>query len=34
VIRLDVHDRTIVGSMPGSHNGRSDDTGLCLRKAS
>jgi hypothetical protein len=34
VIRLDVYDRTIVGSMPGSHNGRSDDTGLCLRKAS
>jgi hypothetical protein len=33
VIRLDVYDRTIVGSAPGSHNGRSDDTGLCLRKA-
>jgi hypothetical protein len=31
VIRLDVYDRTIVGSLPGSHNGRSDDTGLCLR---
>ena len=34
VIRLDVYDRTIVGSQPGSHNGRSDDTGLCLRKPS
>jgi hypothetical protein len=32
VIRLDVYDRTIVGSQPSSHNGRSDDTGLCLRK--
>lgn len=32
VIRLDVYDRTIVGSLPFSHNGRSDDTGFCLRK--
>lgn len=31
VIKLDVYDRTIVDSWPGVHNGRSDDTGFCLR---
>ena len=32
VILLNVWDRTIVGSMPGSHNHRSDDVGFCLLK--
>jgi hypothetical protein len=32
VIRLDVWDRSIIGSQPGSHNWNHIETGLCLRK--
>lgn len=31
VVAVHVYDRTIVGSMPGWHNYRYDDTGFCLR---
>jgi hypothetical protein len=30
VVRVDVYDRTIVGSHPGNHNHNADDKGLCL----
>ena len=32
VVRLDVSDRTIVGSMPGQHNSNNIEVGFCLRK--
>jgi hypothetical protein len=32
VVRLDVSDRTIVGSMPGQHNSNHIEVGFCLRK--
>ena len=32
VVRLEVFDRSIVGSQPGSHNWNHIETGLCLRK--
>lgn len=31
VVRLDVSDRSIVGSVPGSHNANSIEVGFCLR---
>lgn len=33
VVRLDVSDRTIVGSMPGQHHSNNIEVGLCLRKS-
>lgn len=33
VVRLDVSDRSIVNSVPGSHNGNHIEVGFCLRKA-
>jgi len=31
VVRLDVSDRSIVNSYPGSHNSGAIEVGLCLR---
>jgi hypothetical protein len=33
VIRLEVYDRSIVNSQPGSHNGNYTDVGFCLTEA-
>ena len=30
VVRVEVYDRTIIGSGPSSHNGKADDKGFCL----
>jgi hypothetical protein len=32
VVLLQVWDRTIVNSIPGSHNYHQDDVGFCLRE--